>query len=240
MPLIRLGGAEAYHNIFRRTAPLMLAGYWEEEGIDVAEGVRPYAQNGRVFWRATREVPAMKWPKCVFALRVMNMIERCLPRLTGAKPRAALLWLAVACSVQTGNVYAETGCGARSLQDETNEVKAVNRAGLRAQFADTVTREFKVGGDGERLLSWVRRSGFSEPIITYTGRLELSSSTAEDRKEIEAMNERIRRRSPLQGSTRGFKTLCGRSIYHVAWRLDGCGRIAEVHFDEVHCRFDIP
>jgi hypothetical protein len=124
------------------------------------------------------------------------------------------------------------------MQNELAEPKALGRAGLKTQFREFVFREFPVGSDGGRLLRWLKRSGFSEPDTTSYAVESLTNENRE--KEEAAAAERRRQASPLQASSHSFNSLCGQSIYRVAWKLDTCNRIVELSTDEVRCRLDLP
>jgi hypothetical protein len=154
--------------------------------------------------------------------------------------KGGLLGLVVAAALLGTAPMARAECVEQNMQNESAEPKALGRAGLKTQFRDFVLREFPTGSDGGRLLRWLKRSDFSEPNTTYSGGLTVSPMTEEGRNESRARSERIRQGKPLQGSTISFQVLCGRAIYKVAWRLDECGTISEIHFDEVRCRLDLP
>ena len=161
-------------------------------------------------------------------------------RASSGNLKGGLLRFVVALALLGNAPIARAECGEQNMQNELAEPKALGRAGLKTQFRDFVLREFPVGSDGGRLLRWLNGSGFSAPNTTYSGGLTLSPMTEEGRNESRARSERIRQGKPLQGSTISFQALCGRAIYKVAWRLDECGTISEIHFDEVRCRLDLP
>jgi hypothetical protein len=153
--------------------------------------------------------------------------------------KGGLLGLVVAAAFLGTAPMARAGCGEQNMQNELAEPKALGRAGLKTQFREFVFREFPVGSDGGRLLRWLKRSGFSEPNTTYFP--ALSVTVEEFGKEKAAANERQRRGSPLQASSRSFNSLLsGQSIYEVYWQLDTSCRIVELYADEVRGRLDLP
>jgi hypothetical protein len=155
-------------------------------------------------------------------------------------PKGGFLWLCVGALLFAAAPVARAACAEQDMKNEQTDARALTRAELRADFQGFVSQEFPVGSDVGRLLSWLKRSGLSEPGITYSGKLSLSAMTESGKRELMAEDKRIRQRRPMQGSTFDFKTLCGQTIYKVAWRVDKCRRILEIDFDQERCRFDIP
>jgi hypothetical protein len=152
--------------------------------------------------------------------------------------KGGLLGLVVAAALLGTAPVARAGCVEQTMQNESAEPKALTRAGLKTQFQDFVLREFPTGSDGGRLLSWLKRSRFDDPYITYLAKMSMTIEEFE--KEEAAAAERQRQGTPLQASIRSFNSLCGQSLYAVYWKLDTCNRIVELSTDEVRCRLDLP